>query len=521
MRSYLLIVPLFGLLQSNCLAAEDKLPLSRTPDATRLVVTTPPPELELDPFYTKYISANGYPIGSAAFAKDVPPPHPNIVLIMADDLGWMDLHCQGNEQLDTPKIDSLAGQGMRFTDAYAAAPVCTPTRAAMMTGLSPARLGITNHAPGNPDAVPEGTNLRGARWTTYLDLQHTTIAERLKAAGYATGFVGKWHLSHRPGRDAQGPLEPRLRPEWQGYDLNVGGCSRGGPPSYFEPYKIPNITPRRAGDYLPERLADECISFVKEKRDQPFFLTWWNYSVHYPIQAPEPLLEKYRARGGLENPDYAAMIEGMDTAIGRLLTTIDEMGLSENTFVIFTSDNGSLFGNLPLRKNKGYLYEGGIRVPWIVRWPGVVRPGSVCHVPIISTDVYPTILDVAGINREPGRVLDGESIVPLLRQTDSFQRRTLYFHYPNYAFHKENRLGSAIRDGDYKLIKFYDNESIELYDLASDIGETKNLASDKPEVARALEEKLTAWLSETKAPMPERVQAEGGSVVRPVRESTK
>ncbi|MBT5926361.1 MAG: sulfatase-like hydrolase/transferase, partial [Verrucomicrobia bacterium] len=232
---------------------------------------------------------------------------PNIVLIMADDLGWMDLHCQGNELLDTPHLDQLASEGIRFTDGYAAAPVCTPTRAAIMTGVSPARLHITNHAPGNPNHIPKNSNLRGAEWTTHLGLEYKTLAEYLKEAGYATGFVGKWHLSHHKGKDAEGPLEPRLRPQFQGFDMNIGGCSYGGPPSYFEPYRIPNISPRKEGDYLPERLADECISFMDQKRDDPFFLCWWNYSVHYPIQAPEHLIEKYKQKEGAKRPDYLAM----------------------------------------------------------------------------------------------------------------------------------------------------------------------------------------------------------------------
>lgn len=427
---------------------------------------------------------------------------PNIVVIMADDLGWMDLHCQGNELLDTPNIDRLASQGMRFTDAYAAAPVCTPTRAAMMTGQAPARLAITNHAPGNPDHVSQETGLKGAEWTTYLSLDHVTIAEHLKQAGYATGFIGKWHLSHRPGGDDDGQLEPRLRPEFQGFDLNIGGCRMGGPPSYFEPYKIPNITPRRDGDYLPKRLADESVAFIKEHRDEPFYLCLWNYSVHYPIQAPKHLVEKYKKRSGIENPGYAAMIEGMDTSIGEVLTAIDELGLSENTLLIFTSDNGSLFGNKPLRRNKGYLYEGGIRVPWIVRWPGKVQPGTICSTPVVTTDTFPTILEAVGLTPDPNRICDGESIMPLIRGTGTMKRNSLYFHYPNYAFHKQNRLGSAIRQGDYKLIHWYGDDSTELYDLSADIGEKKDLVSKNPELADKLLQKLNGWLAETNAKMP-------------------
>lgn len=440
-----------------------------------------------------------------SLAFDQPSKRPNIVLIMADDLGWMDLHCQGNELLDTPALDHLATQGMRFTSGYAAAPVCTPTRAAMMTGLSPARLGITNHAPGNPDHVSETTHLKGADWTTYLDLDRITIAERLKQAGYATGFIGKWHLSHRPGKDSEGPLEPRLRPEFQGFDSNVGGCRMGGPPSYFEPYGIPNIASREEGEYLPTRLADESIDFLQQHQDEPFFLCLWNYSVHYPIQAPADLIEKYTKREGLENPSYAAMIEGMDTSIGRILSRMDELNLSNNTLVIFTSDNGSLFGNKPLRKNKGYLYEGGIRVPWIVRWPGKVKAGTTCDTPVISTDVFPTILEAIDLPMTGNEICDGQSIVPLLTDVGSWDREALYFHYPNYAFHKKNRLGSAIRQGDYKLIRWFDDDSLELYDLSKDIGETRNIAKQELEKANQMKEQLEDWLRQAGAKKPTKV----------------
>lgn len=426
----------------------------------------------------------------------------NILLIMADDLGWMDLRCQGNETLVTPHLDRLARQGMRFTDAYAAAPVCTPTRAAMMTGLSPARLAITNHAPGNgQNFCPQGKNLRSADWTTYLDLSYTTMAERLRDANYATAFVGKWHLSHRPGRDADGlRFEPQLRPEHQGFQINIGGCSHGGPPSYFEPYRIPALTPRRDGDYLPERLADECIDFLKSNRSQPFFLTWWNYSVHYPIQAPRDLIDKHTTAGRNKRPEYAAMIEGMDRAIGRVFKTLDQLDLTDSTLVIFTSDNGSLFENTPLRANKGHLYEGGIRVPMIVRQADV-KAGSVCHTPVITTDVYATVLEAAGVEDESRT--DSVSLRPLLEQKPP-KVRSLCFHYPNYAFHKRNRLGSAIRRGDYKLIHFYDNDSVELYNVRTDISESQNLSDRPAHKARRddLSARLKAWLSAAGAKMP-------------------
>lgn len=431
---------------------------------------------------------------------------PNIVVIMADDLGWMDLHVQGNKRLDTPSLDKLASEGMRFTDGYAAAPVCSPTRAAMMTGLTPARLKITNHAPGHPDGfVPKGKTVGEAPSVRHLDLGYETIAERLKAAGYSTGFVGKWHLSHRPRNAGDGPTELELRPEHQGFDLNVGGCSRGGPPSYFAPYNIPAIEGLEEGEYLPERLADECIDFVRRNRERPFFLSWWNYSVHYPFQAPKALIEKYESRKGPgnENPTYSAMIEGMDRSIGRFLDRLDELQLASNTLVIFKSDNGSFGVDVaPLRGQKGYLFEGGIRVPWIVRWPGVVEAGSICSEPVISTDVYPTLLEVAGL--KPKKRLDGESLLPLLRGQGTLMRDAVYFHYPNYAFHKDNRLGSAIREGDYKLIRRYDDGSLELYNLEQDLGERANLTGQLPQLARRLDAKLSHWLKDVGAQMPVR-----------------
>ncbi|UCE47068.1 MAG: sulfatase [Phycisphaerales bacterium] len=430
----------------------------------------------------------------------------NIILIMIDDLGWMDLHCQGNELLDTPNIDKLASQGMRFTDAYAAAPVCSPTRAAIMTGQSPARLRITNHLPDRVQFQPENAKLRSAKTLRHLPLEHVTIAERLKEAGYATAFLGKWHLS---GRGRNGDLaEPKLRPEHQGFDANVGGCGFGGPPSYFEPYRIPNIKPRRDGEYLPDRLADEAMGFIRANRDKPFFVALWNYTVHWPMQAPQDLAEKYESRvgPGIKDARYAAMIEAMDAAIGRVVTTLDELKLADDTLVIFTSDNGG-FGGVsdcrPLRASKGYLYEGGIRVPLVVRWPGVVKPGTTCRTPVISTDFYPTLLEVAGVVPNSGKTLDGESIIPTLKQAGRLRREAIFFHYPNYAWHRSNRLGGAIREGDYKLIKWYDDESVELYNLADDISEKNDLAKKMPLKASDLKRKLEAWLVKSGAAMPE------------------
>ena len=437
---------------------------------------------------------------------------PNIVLIMADDLGWKDLHCYGNENVDTPNLDRLAKQGLFFTDAYSAAPVCTPTRAALMTGESPARLNITNHAGGHPPNFQlPGTDLMTPIWLRHLPLERVTIAEQLKKAGYATGFVGKWHLSNRrPSKSDPNktPTEPELRAEHQGFDINIGGCRFGGPPSYFSPYKIPNLKGKSDGEYLPDRCADECIDFIKsaKAKGDPFFLCWWNYSVHYPFQAPKDLIAKYEKRTGpgVENPTYAAMIEGMDTSIGKLLDSIDEQNLSEDTLIIFTSDNGPFDANVkPLRAEKGYLYEGGIRVPMMVRWPGRVKAGQRTAKPVITMDIHSTILEVANLKPDSTNTPDGVSLLPLFEDESKFDRESIYFHYPNYAFHKKNRLGSAIRSGDYKLIKFYDNDSVELYDLGKDISESRNLANEMPEKANQLRADLEKWLEKTNASQPQ------------------
>jgi len=431
---------------------------------------------------------------------------PNVLLIMIDDLGWTDLHCQGNDRLETPNIDRLATQGMRFTDAYSAAPVCSPTRGAIMTGQSPARLAITNHIPDRKGFEPDNAILRSAATVNYLDLDYVTIAERLKEAGYANAFIGKWHLSGT--RNEMKTTEPTRRPERQGFDLNIGGCCYGGPSSYFAPYRNPTIQDKQEGEYLTERLADETIDYMREHRDQPFFVALWNYTVHWPMEAPKDLIDKYKTRPGLKDHRYAAMIEAMDIHIGRVLATLDELKLADNTLVIFTSDNGAL-GSVtdlrPLRACKGYLYEGGIRVPLIVRWPGVVKPGTTCATPVISTDFYPTILEIAGLKLNPKQPMDGESIVPLFRQTGSLQRKAIYFHYPNYAFHRSNRLGGAIREGDYKLIEYYDDGSVELYNLAKDISEQQDLSQQLPDKTQAMKAKLDQWLRASGAKMPTRI----------------
>lgn len=426
---------------------------------------------------------------------------PNILFIMIDDMGWMDLACQGNALVETPNIDRLAKQGMRFTDAYAAAPVCSPTRAAIMTGLSPAQLHITNHTPDQKRFTPDNAKVLPAPMRNELELSYVTIAERLKESGYRTGFMGKWHLSG-PDRG-----DPALEPTAQGFDINIGGAGYGGPPSFWDPYKNPNIKDRRPGEYLPDRLADEAIDFMSQECAQPFMLFLWNYTVHWPMEAPSDLLKKYESRKGpgLNDTRYGAMIEAMDQSMGRIFAALDRLNLNENTIVIFTSDNGGFGGvadNRPLRAEKGYLYEGGIRVPLIVRWTQHIQPGSISHEPVISMDHYATLLEVAGLKPDPDLPLEGVSLMPHLLEQKPIDRDALFFHYPNYAFHRGNRLGSAVRMGNYKLIEYFDDQSVELYDLSKDLSEKNDLALVQPERAKQMRERLVTWRKEVGANMP-------------------
>ena len=427
---------------------------------------------------------------------------PNVLFILIDDMGWMDLGCQGNKNLHTPNIDNLAKEGMRFTDAYAPAPVCSPTRAAIITGQSPARLQITNHLPHQDRFTPKGSKLLPAKMLNHLSLESETLAERLKKdAHYATAFIGKWHLY--TGRDK------KYNPLNQGFDINIGGCSYGGPPTFFDPYRIDFLPDRKEGEYLPYRLADEAIAFISEQnsKDKPFFVALWNYTVHWPMEAPDKLVEKYKKLPvkGYRDHRYAAMIEAMDIAIGKVLKSLDDLNIAEETLVIFTSDNGP-FGGVgdasPLRADKGHLYEGGIRVPLIVRWPGKVEAGVVEKTPVILTDFHPTILAATGLDLNSTIPNDGDNLIPLLEGKKEFKNRALYWHYPNFAFHRDNRLGSAIREGDHKLLHFYDTDSIELYNLKKDIGEKNDLSDKMPQLAQKLKGKLSSWLKESGALMP-------------------
>jgi arylsulfatase A-like enzyme len=439
----------------------------------------------------------------------------NIIFILIDDLGWRDVGCYGNMTYDTPNVDRLASQGMRFTDGYAACNCCSPTRASIMTGKYPARLHLTDWIPGSTFAWAK---LRSPNWTKYLPLKEVTIAEALKPAGYVAGHVGKWHLGDEP-----------YRPEMQGFDFNFGGCAKGSPGSYFFPYRIPVIPEGEEGEFLTERLTEEALKFIETNRNRPFFLHFSHYTVHTPIQAKKEVIAKYRARGlpatGATNATFAAMVESMDQSVGRVMAKLEELGIDDRTVIFFMSDNGGVARqiasspdqqkqakhcfatttNAPLREGKGSPYEGGSREPWIVKWPGVVEPGTTCGVPVTSVDFYPTILEIAGAPGVGEHVVDGMSIVPLLKQqVETLHRKAIYWHYPHYNMAGEAgvRPHGIVRSGAYKLIEYYEDGRAELYDLDSDIGETNDLAARMPEKVEELRKMLHEWLGSVDAQMP-------------------
>lgn len=436
--------------------------------------------------------------GAAAFAATGRRP-PNFVFILADDLGWTDLGCFGSTFYQTPNIDRLAREGMRFTNAYAACPVCSPTRASILTGKYPARLHLTDWIPGR---IPPGLKMRPPDWTPRLPLSETTLAETLKPAGYTSASVGKWHLG-----------DEQYYPEKQGFDLNFGGCHLGATPRYFYPYKIPNIRTGKAGEYLTDRLADEALSFLDNAKSRPFLLYLSHYAVHTPLEAKPEMAARYRGRvrpgQSHSHPEYAAMIESVDQSVGRVLQKLDELNLANDTVVFFTSANGGVVGrrhitsNEPLREEKATLYEGGIRVPLIVRWPGAAKPGTVSETPVSSVDFFPTMVEMSGAMALAGPV-DGVSLVPVLKG-GSAPERALYWHYPHYNFHQPlipTRPCGAVRKGGYKLIEFYEDNHTELYNLREDIGERRNLTRSQADKASELRRDLEAWRKSVGAQMP-------------------
>jgi arylsulfatase A len=426
------------------------------------------------------------------------PARPNVVLILADDFGWTDLACYGSKLYLTPNIDRLARDGVKFNQAYSACTVCSPSRAALLTGKYPARLHITDWIPGLP---PENPKLLVPDWTKHLPLEEISLARRFKSAGYATASIGKWHLGGE-----------EFYPDKHGFDVNLAGTDAAATKSYFAPYKIVTLPEGPDGEYLTDRLGAEAVKFIGQHQNHPFFLYLPHFAVHLPVQGKNEKVKAYRSRLRPEltqtNAGYAAMVESLDDAVGRLRTRLDELNISTNTIVVFASDNGGRVpttSNLPLRVGKGSCYEGGTRVPLIVFWPGVTKANSVCETPVIGMDLYPTLLEMVGQKVE-GTAMDGVSLVSLLRGDGKLKRDELFWHYPHYQHYQ---LGGttpygAIRKGDFKLIEFFDDMRVELYNLKDDLGEQHNLATQMPEKVDALRQRLHAWRKEVGAQMPAR-----------------
>jgi arylsulfatase A-like enzyme len=420
-------------------------------------------------------------------------PPPNVIVVLVDDMGWRDLSCQGSPYFETPNIDRLAASGMRFTHGYSGCTVCSPTRAAMLTGQYPARLHITDWIAGHDRPFAK---LKPPAWQKFLPLETATVAERLQSAGYATASIGKWHLGGEP-----------YFPEHHGFDRNIGGSGRGQPPSYFAPYKIPTLPDGPAGEYLTDREAAEAVTFIEAHRDRPFFLYLPHYAVHTPIQAKPAVKAKYEAKdaGGLavKNAGYAAMVESVDDSMGTILAALDRLGIRDRTAIVFTSDNGGLVSstdNAPARAGKGSAYEGGVRVPFIVSWPGVTRPGTTSTEPVITPDIPATILDLTGVGPGPSQPLDGVSLTPVLRG-GSLGRDAIFWHYPHY--HPGGATPhSAVRSGDWRLVRFFEDDRSELYNLRADEGETNDRTAHEPERVAALTGKLDAWLTAVNAQLP-------------------
>ncbi|HMP76711.1 MAG TPA: sulfatase [Kiritimatiellia bacterium] len=451
---------------------------------------------------------------------------PNIVFILIDDLGCRDLASFGSTFYETPRLDALAARGMRFEHAYAACPVCSPTRASIMSGKYPARVGITQWIGGKAEG-----KLKDVPYLHYLPREETSLATALREGGYQTWHVGKWHLGGDP-----------CLPEQHGFDINIGGGHYGGPGpnGYFAPYPLIQMPPAEPGTYLTDQVTDEAIRLIRGRAEKPFFLNLSHYAVHTPIQAPAPLVEKYRAKAramGLDRVDpfvegelhpclhkkhlhvkrrtlqsditYAAMIENLDTNIGRLIDALEAEGLMENTLLVFTSDNGGLSTsegsptcNLPYIEGKGWNYEGGTRVCQFIVWPDHVAAQSRCAVPVTSTDFYPTLLEAAGLPLRPAQHCDGVSLMPLLRGGDRIARDAIFWHYPHYSNQGGTPAASLVA-GDWKLIEFFEDGRLELYNLADDPGEQRNLAAGQPDRAAELHARLKAWQAGVEARIPE------------------
>ncbi|QDT03414.1 Arylsulfatase [Rubripirellula lacrimiformis] len=475
-------------------------------------------------------------IVAMGMTRGVYAERPNVVFFLVDDLGWADLACYGSDFHETPHIDALAQSGMKFTQAYAACPVCSPTRASLLTGRHPVRVDITDWIPGSRANAESKPRFQHVDDRNGLALDEVTLAEYLKQQGdYQTFFLGKWHLG------GEGYL-----PTDQGFDVNIGGGHVGSPPGgYYAPWTNPYLKAKADGEYLTERLTDEAIDLIEDAdRQRPFFMLMSYYNVHTPIQADKRSVDHYQeiakerfstevepiherdaiSRSRQDNPQFASMVGAVDLSVGRILQFLEKSNLQENTIIVFFSDNGGLCtlpprkpkrngrrtaaekfvggptSNLPLRSGKGWLYEGGVREPMIMRVPGVTRPGSISDQLVVSTDVFPTLVDLVGLPMAPKLHADGVSIQPALKGI-AMDPRKLYWHYPHY--HGSGwKPGASIRDGDWKLIEFYETGTSELYRISEDIGETNNLADAHPEIRDRLKTQLRDWQVELNAKMP-------------------
>lgn len=458
---------------------------------------------------------------------------PNIIFMLIDDMGWMDLTCQGSKFYESPNIDTLARDGMLFTDAYAACPVCSPTRASIMAGKYPARIGLTHYIGPNPDHIQgltERGKLLGVPYVPYLPNEEKSLASAFKENGYKTWHIGKWHLGSE-----------EYWPDKHGFDVNIAGCHMGHPSGkghYFQPWEIPTLESKPEDDYLTDRLGNEAVKLIMENDNTPFFMNMWFYSVHTPIQAKPEKIAKYEKKArdmGLDkvktliegdyfpsehkknkrivrrviqsNPVYAAMIEHLDENVGKILDALKEKGIADNTIVIFTSDNGGLSTaegsptcNFPLSEGKGWMYEGGTREPMLLRWPTVVKPGSRTDAVITSPDFYPTLLEACGLPLEKDQHVDGKSFLPVIKGEENFERGSIFWHFPHYA-NQGGTPGCSVRKGEWKLIEFFEGE-IELYNLTHDISEDNNLADEHPDIVKEMLKELHAWLDEVHAIKP-------------------
>ncbi len=461
---------------------------------------------------------------------------PNIILILADDLGWADLQCYGSTFYETPNLDRLAARGIRFTNAYASSPVCSPTRASLLTGKYPIKTGVTDWIVGRQ------SNGKGAAYEKmvaqpfnyFLKPNEETIGEAALKNNYKTFIAGKWHLGE----------DEKNWPEANGFQINKGGFSKGSPAGYkndstggfFTPYNNPRLTDGPKGEYLTNRLTNECISFIEENKNAPFFLMYSLYAVHNPMQAPAELIKKYQTKKQVlgipdsarfrkdepwmkfekgwkrrtvqDNPVYAAMIENMDENIGRLLNKIDSLGLTENTIIIFTSDNGGLStaegsptNNGALRAGKGWLYEGGLRVPLIIKWPGKITASQVSEIPVSSVDIFPTLYKAIYKNDVKNKAIDGTDIIGLVANEKKNKGRVMFWHYPHYS-NQGGKPGAAMLKNGFKLILNYEDNSIEFYNLKNDISERNTIAATNKNMAMDYKKNLEKWLKENNAKFP-------------------